>query len=120
MKFKILWFLMILSFFNLGSLSAQVKKDPKNDDDEVLRVNTQIVDVPIIVNDRAGKPVLNLKQNNFVVYEDGARQEISDFSTTNAPFEVALLLDTSGSTRSGSAWQAPARGEICGESHRGT
>lgn len=95
MKFKISLFLLILSLLISSSLVAQVK----NDNEEVLRIETQLVDVPILVNDKTGKPVLNLKQNNFVVYEDGARQEISDFSTTNAPFEVALLLDTSGSTR---------------------
>ena len=102
MKFKTLLFLLILSFLISGTSVAQIKKDTKNDDgeDEILRVETQIVDVPIVVSDKTGRPLLNLKQNNFVVYEDGARQEISDFSTTTAPFEVALLLDTSGSTRS--------------------
>jgi Ca-activated chloride channel family protein len=101
MRFKILLFLLILSFLISGASFAQIKKDPpKNDDEEILRVETQLVDVPIVVNDKAGKPLLNLKQNNFIVYEDGTRQEISDFSTTSAPFEVALLLDTSGSTRS--------------------
>lgn len=100
MRFKILCFLLILSSNISGILLAQVKNDPKKDDDEVLRIDTQLVDVPIVVNDKTGKPLLNLKQSNFVVYEDGARQEISDFSATTAPFEVALLLDTSGSTRS--------------------
>jgi Ca-activated chloride channel family protein len=72
----------------------------KKEDDEVIRVETQLVDVPLVVTDKSGKPVLNLKQNNFIVYEDGKPQEISEFAATNAPFEVALLLDTSGSTRS--------------------
>jgi Ca-activated chloride channel homolog len=49
--------------------------------------------------DKLGKPILNLKKTNFVVYEDGVKQEIYDFAATTAPFEVALLLDTSGSTR---------------------
>jgi Ca-activated chloride channel family protein len=100
MRFKILCFLLILSSNASISLFAQIKTSPKKDDDEVLRVDTQLVDVPIVVNDKTGKPLLNLKQSNFIVYEDGARQEIADFSTTTAPFEVALLLDTSGSTRS--------------------
>ena len=42
--------------------------------------------------DKLGKPVLNLKKTNFEVYEDGVKQEIYDFSATNAPFEVALCL----------------------------
>lgn len=67
--------------------------------DEVIRVDTQLVDVPVAVNAANGTPLRGLKASNFIIYEDGKRQEASDFSTTAAPFEVALLLDTSGSTR---------------------
>lgn len=101
MRMKKNFLLLVLSLFLTYSFYAQDTKNPaKNDDDEVLRVDTQLVDVPIVVTDKDGKPLLNLKQNNFVIYEDGKRQDVSDFATTNAPFEVALLLDTSGSTRS--------------------
>jgi len=72
----------------------------EKDDDEVIRVDTQLVDVPIVVTDKTGKPILNLKRSDFAVYEDGKKQDISEFAATSAPFEVALLLDTSGSTRS--------------------
>lgn len=82
------------------SFFAQDQNASKKGSDEVIKVDTQLVDVPIVVIDKQGKPLPNLKQNNFVVYEDGKQQEVSDFSSTNAPFEVALLLDTSGSTRS--------------------
>lgn len=79
---------------------SQEKIPPKGDHDEVVRVDTQLVDVPVVVTDKAGKPILDLKQNNFAIFEDGKKQDLSDFSATTAPFEVALLLDTSGSTRS--------------------
>ncbi len=69
------------------------------DKDEVIRVETQLVDVPVAVTTPAGEPLRGLKQSNFVVYEDGKKQDIADFSTVAEPFEVALLLDTSGSTR---------------------
>ncbi|MDQ2746007.1 MAG: VWA domain-containing protein, partial [Acidobacteriota bacterium] len=94
MRLKIFFIVLIIVSVFSGDVFAQDK------DDEVLRVDTQLVDVPIVITDKAGKPVLNLKQNNFVIYEDGKRQETADFAATNAPFEVALLLDTSGSTRS--------------------
>jgi VWFA-related protein len=70
------------------------------DDGDVVRVETQLVSVPAIVTDRTGRPVANLRAENFLLYEDGRPQQISNFATTEAPFEVALLLDTSGSTRS--------------------
>ncbi|MCA1816740.1 MAG: VWA domain-containing protein [Acidobacteria bacterium] len=68
-------------------------------EDDVLRVDTQLIPVPVVVRDKAGRPVANLRAENFVLYEDGRPQRITNFSTTDAPFEIALLLDTSGSTR---------------------
>ena len=53
-----------------------------------------------IVTDASGRPVTGLRADNFQIYEDGRPQKIANFATTEAPFEVALLLDTSGSTRS--------------------
>src|SRR6476620_623882 len=100
MKSRTLCLLMLLASSFSAGVSAQNKNPPKNEEDEVVRVETELVEVPIVVTDRAGKPVLNLKQNNFLVFEDGKTQEVTDFSATSAPFEVALLLDTSGSTRS--------------------
>jgi Ca-activated chloride channel homolog len=55
--------------------------------------------VPISVTDKAGKALLKLGKHNFAVFEDGKQQTIEEFSAATAPFEVALLLDTSGSTR---------------------
>lgn len=95
-------YLLIGIFIFAANVAAQQNKNPPPpvEEEEVLRVDTQLVDVPVVVTDRAGKPLLNLKQSNFVVYEDGKRQETAEFAATSAPFEVALLLDTSGSARS--------------------
>lgn len=75
--------------------SAQTKPE-----DQEIKVDTDLIEVPFVVTDKLGKPILNLKKSNFVVYEDGKMQALTDFSATNAPFEVALVLDTSGSTLS--------------------
>jgi VWFA-related protein len=72
---------------------------PMSPEDEVLRIDTQLVDVPLFVTDSGGKPLTGLQSTSFDVLEDGKKQEIASFSATEAPFEVALLLDTSGSTR---------------------
>jgi VWFA-related protein len=69
------------------------------DEGDVVRVDTQLVSVPAVVTDKTGRPLPNLRADNFVLYEDGRPQQIANFATTEAPFEVALLLDTSGSTR---------------------
>ncbi|HYY57605.1 MAG TPA: VWA domain-containing protein [Pyrinomonadaceae bacterium] len=69
------------------------------DDGDIVRVETQLVSVPAVVTDGTGRPIAGLSAENFVLYEDGRPQQIANFGTTEAPFEVALLLDTSGSTR---------------------
>src|SRR5687768_3115415 len=81
-----LLFLLALSFET--GVFGQDKKPPKSEEDEVVRVDTELVEVPVVVTDRTGKPMLNLKQSNFTVYEDGRTQELTDFAATNAPFEV--------------------------------
>ncbi len=100
MKSGTLCLLFLLASSFAIDVSAQIKTPTKNEEDEIVRIDTELVEVPVIVTDRTGKPLLNLKQSNFAVFEDGKTQELTDFAATTAPFEVALLLDTSGSTRS--------------------
>ena len=97
-----LWKPFFLSLIVCCGLQASAPAQDKKpqDADEVIRVDTELVDIPVVVTDKAGKALLNLKKKNFNVYEDGKLQQVSDFAATSAPFEVALLLDTSGSTRS--------------------
>lgn len=66
---------------------------------DVVRVETQLVSVPTVVTDRNGRPLSGLRAENFTLLEDGKPQQIANFATTETPFEIALLLDTSGSTR---------------------
>src|SRR5688572_16830958 len=65
---------------------------------DVLRINANLVSVPLTVMNRRGQYVVDLRQNDFRVYEDGVEQTIVHFSNVDHPFSVALLIDTSGST----------------------
>jgi VWFA-related protein len=69
------------------------------DEGDIVRVETQLVSLPAVVTDRNGRPLAGLKLENFAVLEDGKAQTLTNFATTETPFEIALLLDTSGSTR---------------------
>jgi Ca-activated chloride channel homolog len=69
------------------------------DEGDVVRVETQLVSVPAVVTDRNGRPLSGLSLDNFTLFEDGQPQRLTNFATTETPFEIALLLDTSGSTR---------------------
>lgn len=84
------------------SAPATTTPKPQNeevDEGDVVRVETQLVSVPAVVTNPAGRPLTGLNEKNFIVYENGQPQEIANFATTEVPFEIALLLDTSGSTR---------------------
>lgn len=93
------YFTVILSAILLLAV-GHAQEPERVDKDEIIRIDTQLIDVPLAVVSSAGKPVGTLKAGNFLVYEDGKPQQIADFSTSTEPFEVALLLDTSGSARS--------------------
>jgi Ca-activated chloride channel family protein len=69
------------------------------DEGDVVRVETQLVSVPAVVTNGSGRPITGLRSENFLLFENGQQQKITNFATTEAPFEIALLLDTSGSTR---------------------
>lgn len=100
LRFASLGIITTIAFVCSGAVFGQVPKPtPPTEETEVISVDTQLIDVPVVVTDRTGKPVLDLKRTNFTVFEDGVKQDITEFSATTAPFEVALLLDTSGSTR---------------------
>lgn len=67
-------------------------------EDGEVKVDTTLVTIPVSVFDRNGLYVPNLRQTDFKVFEDGKEQEIAYFGTSEKPFTVILLLDTSPST----------------------
>jgi VWFA-related protein len=79
-----------------SAVHSQVKPP---DDVETIRVETNLIEVPVAVYDRNGAVIAGLKKENFILYEDGKRQDIAEFFLAQTPFEIALLLDTSGSAR---------------------
>src|SRR5258708_3066217 len=85
-----------------GTPSPAATDKPAGDDvdeGDVVRVETQLVSVPAVVTNKSGRPLTGLHAENFLLFENGEQQKIANFATTEAPFEIALLLDTSGSTR---------------------
>jgi VWFA-related protein len=86
-------------------VAAQTRPDPKGGQQQdpqgpgVVKVDTVFVTVPTIITDRFGQFVTGLSRSDFSVNENGQAQAISEFSSTEAPFNVALLIDTSHSTQ---------------------
>jgi VWFA-related protein len=64
-------------------------------DEDVVKVDTSIVTIDATVS---GRQVPKLEKSDFKIYEDGVEQDISSFDASDAPFDIVLLLDLSGST----------------------
>lgn len=84
--------------------ASEIPQNNKNqtetieDVDEVLRVETNLVTVPVNVLDKDGKYVPDLRREDFHLFENGVEQEIAFFASVDKPFTVALVLDMSSST----------------------
>src|SRR5688572_16361376 len=77
---------------------AQTSAPLPNDGDDVVRVETNLITIPVSVFDRHGLYIQNLRKENFKIFDEGTEQQIEYFGTTEKPFTVVLLLDTSPST----------------------
>jgi len=76
--------------------NASEKIEP---DEEILRVETTLVSVPVSVTMRDGKFVQNLQREDFRIYENGVQQQIEYFAPVEQPFTVVLLIDRSDSVK---------------------
>jgi Ca-activated chloride channel family protein len=75
-----------------------------------FRSGVELVSLNVTVADGAGRYATDLQQDEFQVYEDGVKQDITLFNRTNLPIALALLMDTSASmeTRLQTAQEAAA------------
>lgn len=71
----------------------------KDDPDEVIKIDTELVNINVRVIDRNNRPINNIPQKEFRVFEDGVAQQIEFFSMSEVPTNYALMVDNSGSLR---------------------
>lgn len=67
-------------------------------DEDEITVDTNLVTIPVSVFDRNGLYIPNLQKSDFKIFENGKEQPIEFLETTDKPFTVIILLDTSPST----------------------
>jgi VWFA-related protein len=89
LRLSALAFAALLCLFNVA----------RAQDDEPIRVESNLVILNVGVADQKGKAVTDLTRGDFNVYEDGVKQSIVSFEPAASPFSLVLLLDMSGSTR---------------------
>ena len=93
---------IVRALFFLAAVSATLllfapDARAQQDDEDVVRVNSDLVVLNVTVTDHSGAYVHKLKRPDFKIFEDGREQQVSLFSVEETPFAAAILLDTSGS-----------------------
>jgi len=79
-----------------SSSSASTRNETQEvGENDVVKVTTSLVRVPVSVKDRDGRYVADLKREEFQVYENGSEQKIVYFGGVEEPLSVVLLIDAS-------------------------
>src|SRR5215471_21690891 len=81
-----------------GKSNSAGDKDPgKSASQEVVKVDVDLVTVDaLVLEKKTARIVGGLKREDFQIYEDGAKQQISHFSQDSLPLSVLLLIDRGG------------------------
>ncbi len=111
---------LFVSFQNTSPVEAQIKTpspsptpvaSPKlstptpvptpriDDPDEIIKIDTELVNLNVRVIDRNGRPVNNIQQKEFKIFEEGTLQQIEFFDKAEVPTNYGIVVDNSGSMR---------------------
>ena len=85
---------LLIALLPISWLQTQVATTRE---DSTIRLNARLVNLNVKVVDPSGRPVAQLKREDFTVFEDNVPQEVSYFEPIAAPVNLLLLLDLSGS-----------------------
>jgi Ca-activated chloride channel homolog len=87
--------LLLISLLLITVVRAQTDAD----DDTPIKIDTTLLTMPLTVNDNRGRNIPGLKQENFSIIENGNERDIEYFFNEEAPMNVAIVIDTSASTK---------------------
>ncbi len=93
-----------------GNQKKNQRSEPKTEDqrkreeeernavieDDPVKIETAVVNVDTVVyNKKSGQIITGLKKENFAIFENGVKKEISNFSTPDAPITITVVVDFS-------------------------
>lgn len=98
---RALLILLVVAFAQTAAFAQTKPETPPQEpkDIDTLKIDTDLVTVPLIATTRDGVYITDLRKEEFTITEDGVAQEIAFFGKVAAPFHLVLLLDTSSSTQ---------------------
>jgi VWFA-related protein len=94
---KSIW--LVILCLSAAVFAPQTPGQEKTPSDDVIKINTTLISIPVIVTDRQGRYVPDLKQADFGILQDGVERQIDFFANAEELINIAVLIDTSSSTR---------------------
>ncbi len=84
-----------------------------------LRVDVNVVQIPVTVTDPSGTPVTGLSRDQFRVFEDGVEQPLAHISNQDAPLSMGIVFDASNSMFGKLDHSREAVGQLVGTAVKG-
>lgn len=81
----------------LGASSSAKAPEDRQEKPQVFRAGVEVVSLNVTVTDSTSRYVTDLRQEDFSVFEDGAKQDLTFFNRSNLPIALSLLIDSSAS-----------------------
>ncbi len=103
---RVAWLLATIGLITLPAVHGQdvsprrkasVEKAVDTTPQPSIRITTDLVQVPLTVTDKLGRPVTGLEQANFRVFDNEVEQKITRFTMDDQPVAVGFVFDISGS-----------------------
>ncbi len=107
MRFKIL-VTFVLTVSLLAPITAQ-QQQPRKQQGDVVRIDTNLVNIDVIVTDKAGRQVTDLKPEDFEVSEDGKKRQVTNFSYVSAGSATASQLVTTPNPEEAKKTEEPVK-----------
>lgn len=82
----------------LGASQSLADHLNNDDNDDIIRVETNLITIPVRISGRNGRPISDIEQIELKLFENGVEQNIAYYSNEDQPFTVALVLDMSYSS----------------------
>lgn len=87
------------ALFRIRTEPAPARQKPQTSTtDKTIKVSVSLVTVPVMVSDKQGNYVPDLRESDFHIFENNVEQAIDKLIPEAEPFNVALMIDSSGST----------------------
>ena len=96
---KLLFLIFTTAIVSSTILGQQPAPTPPKEDDQVIKISTNLIQLDVTVTDKNGKLVTDLKPEDFELFENGEKQTISNFSIVSKSAGGATAGDAGNAVR---------------------